>query len=233
MAFALIGSVALKGSGPSGAIDTTGANLIVVVHNALAGGISVSDSKSNTYTNGTYYTPDYSTSYTRLAYCLNPTTGSTTWSTTQSFQGVAVFVFSGAAAASVLDQASGNNGAASGTTINASTGTVTPTEDNELIVAGMTSNVGISDLSVNGGFTVLANSDIGGGAYLIQTTATGVNPQFSWTGSSQNSAAIMTFKAAAGGGSAVPLLGQNQQMNRGVVSGSFMSQKAVAKRWGV
>ena len=115
-----------------------------------------------------------------------------------------VAAFSGAAAASALDQQNG----AVGTGTSLATGSVTPSEDNELVVSGVSIADGSSGTyAVDSGLTITdqilasaGNFEGGGLAYIIQTSAGAVNPTWSWTGSVNSAAVIATFKAAAAGG---------------------------------
>jgi hypothetical protein len=90
------------------------------------------------------------------------------------------------------------------------TGSVTPSAANELVVTAEGQGAaGGSPFTINLGFTITdqkaqvgGQADGGGLAYLIQTTATAVNP--TWTGVSNGNmvVTIATFKAAAAGGTA-------------------------------
>jgi hypothetical protein len=89
------------------------------------------------------------------------------------------------------------------------TGNVTPSTDNQLIVAGLTYDTNETP-TINLGFTILdTDTTIAFGAqaaqivYLIETTATAKNPTFSWPSNSRSASSIATFKAAGGGGSPV------------------------------
>lgn len=205
MAFAYLVSVIKQGtsagSGNSAAIDTTGANLIVISVGGVGG--VVSDSNTNAWTALTVHGNN------KLYYCYNPVVGAGhtfASNAASSFSCIAVAAFSGAAS-SPLDQQNGNTGG-SGTT-SLATQSVTPGDDNQLLV------MGLGDFAPNGGSTaisvgtLLQSANINGGvsygnaiAYEIQTTATTRNPSWSWltgTGGS-TAAAIGTFKAAAAGG---------------------------------
>lgn len=207
MAFTYITSTSLGvvSSRTSSAIDTTGADLIVIACSHFDSPVpSFTDSNSNTYTLAK--TQLNTTSGVSIFYCYAPTVGAShtfTVDASSQFRSFYVFAFSGAAS-SPLDQTNGTVGSAN----TASTGSVTPTEDGELVFAGLTYRDG-GTVSINNGFSSpvwLNRTDdyIGGaGSYLIQTTAAAVNPQFSWPNVvGYSSAAIVTFKAAPGGGSA-------------------------------
>jgi hypothetical protein len=83
-------------------------------------------------------------------------------------------------------------------------GSVTPTQNNELVVTGIGTSIATGTPTVNGGFTVentvplLGGQYFGGGlADLVQTAATPANPLWTWSGTGNLVAVIMTFKAAA------------------------------------
>lgn len=207
MSFSLvINTIAQSGAGgtiTTGAINTTGANLIIIFTESIGGALS--DSKSNTWSNPVNVVISGVT--LGCYYCLTPTVGSGhTFTCSGSFPAIAVAAWSGAAAASVLDQTNSDNSATPGTT--KQPGSVTPTQDNELLMYAVAQQI-TTTVSVNIGAMLDQAALIGGqafslaDAYQIQTTATTRNPQFSWSGAQTTSAAIMTFKAAAGGSIAV------------------------------
>lgn len=201
MAYALLTSVAAVGGpngGTSGAIDTTGATLLVQV-GSYQGTITFSDSKGNTWVplteqNGTG-------GKSRIAYVLNPRVGTGhtfTTAGTSVFSGVLAAAFSGADPTSPFDQ---ENGATSGATNSLATGSITPSQDNELIIAGVWDAGDGGVFSINGGFTIAqqnpaAGSNNYGGAlaYLIQTTAAAANPTWSDTNAQMRAATIASFK---------------------------------------
>lgn len=208
MAFSLIAHTAdvdTINSVTTDAIDTTGADLLVLCLAWFSTEPTVSDSKSNTWTQGTSVYSSGNLRY-RLYYAKNATVGSGhTFTATQSgsYLSVSVSAWSGSDLTSPLDQTNGNGGNAA----SLSAGSVTPTEDGELIVAGWGNfnNGQPNSPSVNSGFTLLdsAPSQFSSGgfgnthAYLIQSTAAAVNPTLSWTGGDTCAAAIATFKKSA------------------------------------
>lgn len=216
MAYALVTS----GSGGSsdgngfttGAINTTGANLIVVF---LGTGITntgtVSDSKSNTWTALTKVgTSVYDDRWGQLFYCENPTVGTGhtfSVSGTGNNPCLAILAFSGGTTSS-FDQENGNGGAfPPGTSV--STGSITPGFDNEVLVAALLFDDNNTP-TVDSGFTIAQTvpSVVFGRhgvqlAYLIETTATAKNPTFSWPVSQRAVAVIASFKASGAAPSAV------------------------------
>lgn len=225
VAFSLIANVSRVTNGTTGSIDTTGANLIVisVCSYAAAGEPTVSDSKSNTWTGLTAVAS--TNARERLYYCLNPSVGSghtftITSGGSNAFPFIGVEAWSGAHASSSFDQ---QNGASTNGATSRTTGSVTPTEDNELLVAGLNFNAS-NTISIDGGFTISEQRDFVGGsnfggaiAHLVQTTATAANPSFSWSSSCEGAAAIATFKAAAGAATHGRLIGG--QLTHSILAG--------------
>lgn len=194
-------------------IDTTGATLIIVHVSGLGYTATpqnyVSDNKSNgtpTLGPNRFY---YGTSV--ICYWVGPTVGSghtfTVTGVSGDNPGISVAAFSGVTTSSPLD-ASGSN--QDGTGVNhIQPGSVTPSVNNELIVAGMsqypqatsgsTADSGMSATTtpIEEGSGNLQNAFF----YKVQTTAATINPTLSYSGSGGNLAAtIATFKAAAAAG---------------------------------
>jgi hypothetical protein len=208
MAYALVVSTTKQGtpnSVTSNAIDTTGANLIVVsvgFYNGTSPTPTLTDSKSNTWSGLTARVGGSITN--RLFYCFGGTVGSGhtfTLSDASIFPGMCVAAFSGSVS-SPIDQENGA-GSASGST--QAPGSVTPSENNELIIAGLGHDDNSAGaVSINGGFTAITSAWLTGNAegcglaYLIQTTATAANPTWDVTNSAAAgiAASIATFKAA-------------------------------------
>ena len=201
MAIAHVVSTAQGASGAgnftTSAINTTGANLIVVAlcvyHPGT--GLALSDSASNTWTGLTQQgTGD---TRVRLFYCFNPTISAThtfTASGSNIYATVGVSAFSGAKA---FDQESA--GFASATNdVTAQPGSLTPPVDHCLLVTGLSIIPGTS-ITVNSSFNAsvvnyLASNHAGGGiAYKIQTTAGAENPTWSWTTAGDRASAMASF----------------------------------------
>ena len=188
------------------AIDTTGADLLVVaVSSYSTTPVTVSDSKSNTWSPRTEKASG--NNHTRLFFCQGGTVGSAhTFSTNADFYDIAVAAFSGSGAIPFDVE----NGAAAVASALA-TGSITPAVNGELIVSalGETADGGISrTYSVDSGLTITDQNGAAGGnhnglglAYFAQTTAAAINPTWSITGGANNIAAVIaSFKPAAGGG---------------------------------
>jgi len=187
----------------SSALDTTGADLIVVgvVSFSTNAAPTISDSKGNAwlsagagYVNGSRRLQWY--------YCQAPVVGTGhTFSAAGAgtFDAIAVFATSGSAS-SPLDQQAGNAGSAT-------PGSITPTAAGELVLTLVTdAQAGSVSTAVSGGFTipdtplpfVSGQTFAVGLAYLVQTTAAAANP--TWSGGVAPGSAIISFKAAGGGG---------------------------------
>lgn len=178
----LLGSVtAVPPSKVSAAMNTTGANLLVIIGiNYLIVPIVLDDSQNNIWTTGVTYTyPAGGTTVTsRITYCINP---STSVNHTFSFSGPdynALIIWAFKAPSPINTDKSVWN-YTTGTSL--SLPALTPATDNSLIIAAITNGNDI--LGISGGFTmndnVLFNPGInygGAGAYLIQESASSVAP---------------------------------------------------------
>jgi hypothetical protein len=197
----------------STSIDTGGANLLVLGISGYgpSGFGTVSDSKSNTWHQ---LTPQGSTSNNCncAIYYATVEDGSFsvgtghqfTYTGSLMFGNITLIAVSGAKTTSVFDQ---ENGAVFDTSGPAEQpGSVTPSEDNELVVTVVSGNSFTSSVTIDGGFTISDQVNNGLGAhraaamaYLVQTTAAAANP--TWTNvENSDTLVIATFKAGAGGG---------------------------------
>lgn len=202
MAFSLVAHTQQTGSGTNTpAINTTGSNLIIIGTAYLqAGSATIADSKSNTWTLIDSAVNTSNTTW-QFYYSLNPTVGSGhTFNSTASLATIVVAAFSGAAGSAVLDQHNKATNASNVTT--QQPGSVTPSLNNELIAVMGGNNAGGGAIvsSVNESFTITDSTAGGpsaimcGLAYLIQTTASAVNPTLTFSGSGIAGAVIATFK---------------------------------------
>lgn len=212
-------SVALIGSGVSafssdtgvsvttGTYDTTGANFIAVIlsHDGGSTDYTVTDNKSNTAISDV----DHAVFSVRSAiwYFENPTVGSGhTFSVTKGaggkpFPAIVVMAFSGMATSSVLDGSQVNT--AGNTSTSLQPGSVTPSANGNLIISGLATD-GAVLVGINSSFnTPISTAFVGGnayqcsGSYYVQPTAGAINPTWSWTNSTTDSATIAVFKAAS------------------------------------
>lgn len=211
MAYALVNHVEAAlgvNGGTTGSIDTSGASFLVLSVGWYVGGTAptISDSKSNTWTALTQQSWG-GVSANRLYYCASPSVGSGhtfTASGSSSYSSMCVLAFSGSHA-TPYDQENGS-GATSATI---QPGSITPPEDNCLVVSGVCPSDSSGAIAINGGFTeydipwVIGVNEGCGIGYLIQTTATAANPTWTMDASSFVTATSATFKAAAGGGGSV------------------------------
>jgi hypothetical protein len=198
--------------GTTGAMTTTGANLLVACVSSHANAqdpLEIRDSKYNSWTLAawSYGAMD---GHIRLFYSV-PTPVSVGADHTFTIEGrgtmasIDVMAWAGATA-SPLDQTAGKFKA--GTSIEP--GPVFPTEDNELLISCLTNynDPSHSSRSINGGFII--DGQVGdstnpystslAGAYLVQTTKTEANPTWSYSVNTWANAAIATFKTAEDGG---------------------------------
>ncbi len=220
MTFSLIANTETGGGSgfTSDPVNTTGADLIVVsVGYAQGTSPSVSDNKGNTYTPLTVRT---GTSWShRLYYCGGPSTPVVGAGHTFTVSGSGILAFmavqawSGSHLTSVLDA---ETGAGSGAASTLQPGSITPSQNNELIVTGVVSDTGGLP-SVDLGFSISDSEAAVGGsfaagafAYLVQTSAAAVNPTWTFGGANDDATSMAAFKAAAvgGGGGTTILMGQ-------------------------
>jgi hypothetical protein len=211
-AIALVASV-VAGSTDAGTIttagvDTTGANLIVCVvafDEMYDTSVSaVSDIKGNTWVGRTTRTVTGGVRI-RTYYAVNPTVGSGHTFTADKYPllpAIGCLAFSGANTSAPYDVENGTT--ATGVT-SVQPGSVTPSEDNEVIVTGVASAQAIpTSAAINGGFTFELNNQGGTGVdttlfvgYLIQTSAAAANPTWSWDAGDSRTVAVSstTFKS--------------------------------------
>lgn len=184
----------------TGAIDTTGATFLIAVVSGFGTAPTLSDSKSNSWTALTER--GLGSAAEKLFYVVSGTVGSGhTFTANNNFPSVAVIAFSGSHA-SPFDAETGAGGSSS----TLQPGSITPAEDNELLVTGLSWN-NANAASINGGFSIATQVAIAGGqhlavaiAYLIQTTAAAANPTWTVTSGNDLATGMAAFKAAAAGG---------------------------------
>lgn len=161
----------------TGAIDTSGADLLVAALSFYTPGVTISDNKGNSWTP---LTPEATfTNGTQLAYC-RPTSkgGGHTFTANRAsgdFPSVYVLAFSGSNA-SPFDSESGAT--ATGSPSGVQPGSLTPTVNNSLLISAFGAIFGYAS-AIDSGFTAQqAVAFIGSVAiaYKIQTTASAENP---------------------------------------------------------
>lgn len=190
-AYTLIGHALAQSTDGNGltssAIDMTGADLIVVAETHITGNTTtISDSQSNSYTCTTPYTsPNMEV---RFCYVQGPSISASqtvTSTCTVCFPSFVVEAWK-YSAASPLDQLNGTDSLTTGGQ-DGQFGSITPTQDNELIVAVVGNNRTESYSAIDSGFTIRDQAQIAAGAAYgiamadkVQTTASAINPTWSY-----------------------------------------------------
>lgn len=209
VSFALISnnkaSAAVALTATTSAANITGATLLIAVvcmysKSAATATVSSTSNASGAWTAIANYVNG--TSNICIWYCANPaTSASETFSCNPNGTGYpTIFAswWSGAATSSPKDQ---HNGAASASGTTLATGSITPGQANELIITGISDNDAGNktvDSSVTRQDTQLSNIyETGAWGYLIQTTATAINPTWTEANTVARAVAIASFKAAA------------------------------------
>jgi hypothetical protein len=200
MAITHIASTAAGGTAnivTTSAIDTTGANLIVIATAKFnSNAITVSDSKGNTWTPLTARTGG--AVHSRIYYCFNPTVGS---GHTFSISGTNVFPSIGVGAFGGVDAYEAESGSSSTTGTSRQPGALVPSVDGCLVISGCATGAGTP--AIDSGFSENTvsfasgqHASVGIGR-LIQATAASVNPTWSWTGSANNAVTLAVFTPTA------------------------------------
>lgn len=203
----LIAHVTTSGNTASAGINTTGATCLVcgLVWDQADTQPTITDSNSNVWLGLTARGPSTDTRF-RLFYSVAPIVGAA-----HTFTATAVFT-SQALAVGAFDTVSGvlpfdqENGSSNNSTASFPTGSITPTTDGQLIVAGL--GIGANKtVAIDSSLTISDQLAFGGGhygvalAYYYQPTAGAINPSWSWTGNTNATDAIASFKATSGGAS--------------------------------
>jgi hypothetical protein len=198
------GASKVVGSGVNSATTTafstlTAKIIVIVTNHRLTISPTISDSKSNTWT---LVRSQTNSSAVDIYYCVNPTTDANHTFTvdggsgsSHDFNNIFVGAWTGSSTIT-LDQQNGNQTAGTSGTANS----ITPTVNNELVIAALTCFIGTS-ITINSSYNVVdvtrsfGSGNYGSGmAYIIQTTAAATNPTWSWTTSANYAAAICSFK---------------------------------------
>lgn len=205
-----LGAAPGANGGVSSAINTTGANLLVVSTAYYGGGVipAVSDSKTNTWTPLTEHGAGGGVlSGSRIYYCLNPTVGTGHTFTITSSGGspsAVIYAFSG-----VLSFQTQGGATGTGTTI--ASGSMTPSGNGALVISGVCEWVNPStDTIAPAGFTVTEVPGVNGvtmegsAAWQVQSVAASINPTWSFSVShthlAVSSAVFLPVSANGGGG---------------------------------
>jgi len=186
------------------AIDTSGANFLIVATGLFSSFVAPADSKGNTYSFLTAYSSVLG-GFVRLWYCLTPTVGpGHTFSVPGSsvnYPSICAAAFS-AAGALMFDVQNGAQAVGASAPI-IQPGVVNPGQVNELILTAVVTGLNADSVSsISTGFVItdlVASSNLFhlglGMAYQIQTAATPENP--TWVGTGLQAAAIATFRLAS------------------------------------
>jgi hypothetical protein len=189
-------------------IDTTGADLLIVVisyydgNGAITSG-KLSDSKSNTWVSAISQADQSTTAANFVLYSKPTSVGSAhTFTVAASagltYQTISVYTVSGSHA-SPLDQTASSQGSLD---TSRQPGSITPSANNCLIISGWTLiTINGGSPSIGSGFTVEtfvdndgANHQAGSLASFTQATAAAINPTWTWTVPGANAATIVSFK---------------------------------------
>lgn len=218
MTISLVSNVTANGlnGATSSSINTSGANFLLIAV-AYDGSITVSDSKSNTWT---ALTEQGAAGKLRLYYVANATVGSGHTFTVSGTGVAANFSASAWAGVKTTSPAEQEEGATSvGSVSVASIGPldITPSENNAIVVCAVAINGSVSSLSASNGFTLLDHVNFSSGnyygvaiSYVIQTTAAAVDhnvAQISWTTAQVTNEAGVAFLPAPGGPGGAALSG--------------------------
>lgn len=192
----------------SSTIDTSGANLIVVYASHYATSLTLTDSRSNTWQPLTEVGGVESSDHSQLFYTWGSLSVGVGHTFTISQEGnlfhglICVMALSGAQTSS--DPIDGSDITNENTATTIQTGEIVPNFDNEIVVTAVSSSSDNPVPTIDSGFTVAASyanvsftGNRGAIAYLIQTTATAVNPTWDLTSNLANRSVIASFKFQA------------------------------------
>jgi hypothetical protein len=199
------------GSVDSNSVTTAGQNttnadlLVVAVADESGVTATVSDSRSNTWT--ARGRSSNATGNLQLFDCVptNKGTGTTfTATSTGAFPAIAVLGWAGSKTTGApLDQ---QNGAASDAASALSTGSITPGETDELVIAAAGTSTAANTInSVDSGFTIAATAQVSGTAdgvsiaWKVQTAIAALSATWTYAGANTAAVRIASFKAAPGG----------------------------------
>lgn len=197
------------GDSTSGAINTTGATfLIAAVSFNTGGSITVSDSKSNTWTALSTIDPGAGAA-TRLYYVANPTVGSGHTFTVAGgiAASMAVAAFSGVTTTSPLSAGSDvGHFEGTGSPASVQAGSITPTQNNCLIICAVGQNRAATP-AIDSSMTISDHVSFTGGdhygidlAWKQQGTAAAINPAWSNLNDEAVNAVAAAFKDDGSGG---------------------------------
>jgi hypothetical protein len=205
------------------AVDTTGATLIVAsVSDHPANSGTISDSQTLTWTTS-LSSANATGSEVKLFFAVATSTNAShtfTYSGASTFPAICVIAFAGTHATTPY---TGQESTATAASNSVQPGSLTPSEDNCVVVSGLSFNDNAGQtFSISGGWTIAGQVAYSGGqhfgvglGYSIQTTATASNPTWSFAASSADlGASSAVFKSDGGGGGGGPA--QNKKLLLGV-----------------
>lgn len=176
-------------------LNTVGANLLIAAISGYGSIVGLTDSEGNSWTPLTTRA-DGGDVRTRLYYCINPTTDASHTFTIEegmTFPTMIVAAFENGNGG--FDGETGSAGVSS----TRQPGSITPSEDNALLIACIASLQASS--TIDSSFTEIDDEAYVGGqavgltlAYKIQTTTGAENPEFTLSGSGTNAAAMAAFR---------------------------------------
>jgi len=188
MAISLVASTVVAPGGAGGttsAIDTTGATLLVISLAGFSGGVvaTVTDNKGNTWIPTT--PRQVGNALHRFYFALPAIVGTGhTFTVTGTTINAAIRVSAWAGVVSYQAERG-----LTGTASPLASGSITPLVNGSLVLSALGSETAATD-TIPSGFTLVGTTPYVGGnnmqesqAYLIQTTAAAINPQWSWSGS--------------------------------------------------
>jgi len=205
MGWTLLSSTSMQdtfsGGVTSSAINTIGADLIVFTYSG-SGAVALTDSQGNTWLTAVSTTPNQSAS---ISYTRNPNTSAThTFTATNNNCACAILAYSGSLTS--VDPKDQTNSADLITPTTEQPGSITPTQNNELIVYLNSLDAPTANTAgVDSGFTVqffievIVNNAYGSvTSTLVQGTAAAVNPTMTrgQAGAHTDSALIVSFEGA-------------------------------------
>lgn len=192
-------------------VNTTGANLIVVnvaFYPAETGNPTLTDSKSNTWTALTPHTTANGFYRQKLYYCYSPSVGAShtfTLSGTNIFSSLNMCAFSVGGSSTVGSETGNSSNSAS----SLACGSLTPDQNDCLLIAAMNSGDTAGAVSIDLSYTIPSPGTIDGAAgsyqgssiaYLFLGTAAAKNPTFNTTDATGIATGVVYFRDAAAGG---------------------------------
>ncbi len=215
-------------------MNCTGANFLVAIPSFYSDSTvpnAISDSLNNKWTSLTEQT-DGGSRHVSIYYSTEATTGSAQTVTVTNFENdyiaVTAACYSGVALASV-DQSTGTANTNQGLTCQP--GSITPTQNNELIITGVANNNSNWTPTLNQSFILRAQSAnaVNNAAVdsfmgeLIQGTAAAVNPTFTFTGANDSCMAVIaSFKPLLAAG-AVRQTGVTIRGGKVAINGGYVA----------